>query len=425
MVKSTPASLRHWTAELLWNYAGLIIMAVSGALVNLIIMVDYDAKFLGLFNIGFAFYIILGQLGTGGIQHGLLHYIAKHEADPVLVKSFITHGFYLILMYGCILSLLWSFASTPIAHLIHKSELILAFKMLTPALFLFVINKVLLMICNGLRQMRAVALGQTSRYMCIMLVVAAVGWVKVPLQVMFICFILAEMVTAFILVMALRDKLFQFSAMDLRQIKKIAQFGVKALPIGALIELNTRVDVLLLSYFVSAESVGLYSFAAMIAEGLMLLLIVVRNQVNPYIAVFIAHQNWSILTELIAMLRKYLYFGALVCFIVINLVYPYVIEWILPGRGLLDTVPILLILSIAFLLAAGFMPFDQILNMGGAPGYQSIQSMIIVGSNIVLNLLLIPSLGIYGAAIATAMANSIIAIATLKYFVQASFSFKI
>ena len=51
-----------------------------------------------------------------------------------------------------------------------------------------------------------------------------------------------------------------------------------------LIELNTRVDIIMIGIFMSDEKVGIYSFAALFAEGFYQLLIVLQNILNPIMA---------------------------------------------------------------------------------------------------------------------------------------------
>ena len=54
-------------------------------------------------------------------------------------------------------------------------------------------------------------------------------------------------------------------------------------------------------------------------------------------------------------------------------------------------------------LASGYMPFAQALLMANRPGWHSVMMIGIVGANVVFNALLIPHLGIVGAAAGTAL----------------------
>jgi O-antigen/teichoic acid export membrane protein len=50
---------------------------------------------------------------------------------------------------------------------------------------------------------------------------------------------------------------------------------------NVLLQMNTRIDVLVLGLFWSDHIVGIYSFAATLAEGVYQLLVVLRTNYNP------------------------------------------------------------------------------------------------------------------------------------------------
>ena len=72
------------------------------------------------------------------------------------------------------------------------------------------------------------------------------------------------------------------------------------------------------------------------------------------------------------------------------------------------------ILLAGLTLIAAFVPFDNLMLVSGHPGLQTLQHMALVLSNIMLNLVMIPLLGIMGAAIATSL-GYIIGIAALYF----------
>ena len=59
------------------------------------------------------------------------------------------------------------------------------------------------------------------------------------------------------------------------------RYGRSVVISGLSLELNARVDVLVLGGFLSSSYVGLYSFVAMLIEGFYQLIIVVKNFLNP------------------------------------------------------------------------------------------------------------------------------------------------
>jgi Na+-driven multidrug efflux pump len=63
------------------------------------------------------------------------------------------------------------------------------------------------------------------------------------------------------------------------------------------------------------------------------------------------------------------------------------------------------ILMLGNILAAGYLPFQLIFNQTGHPGEQTFFIFILFATNTLLNLVLIPVLGMLGSAVATAGAT--------------------
>jgi O-antigen/teichoic acid export membrane protein len=79
--------------------------------------------------------------------------------------------------------------------------------------------------------------------------------------------------------------------------------------------------------------------------------------------------------------------------------------------------PIFAILMSGIALSSGYIPFGQILVQAGQPGLHTIMTLLLVVFNFTLNLLLIPVLGLIGAAIATALAHCV-GVFLLKIFTK-------
>jgi O-antigen/teichoic acid export membrane protein len=70
------------------------------------------------------------------------------------------------------------------------------------------------------------------------------------------------------------------------------------------------------------------------------------------------------------------------------------------GKSDADTQAVLVILSLTMLVATGIGPVDIVLLMGGRSSYNLMNTVAALTANLALNLLLIPRIGIVGAAIA-------------------------
>jgi O-antigen/teichoic acid export membrane protein len=79
--------------------------------------------------------------------------------------------------------------------------------------------------------------------------------------------------------------------------------------------------------------------------------------------------------------------------------------------------PALVILLTALTLISGFVPFDNLMLASGHPGLQAAQNLAVICTNVVLNALLIPRMGLEGAALGTAI-SYVVGIVTMMFLVR-------
>ena len=183
-------------------------------------------------------------------------------------------------------------------------------------------------------------------------------------------------------------------------------FGGKATVGNILIDVNTRVDVLMLGLFTSDRIVGIYSFAAMLAEGFSQLPIVLRANVNPIITKYRFENSNVDLEVLIRRGVRLLYLYLVPVGILAVACFSLVFNLFGLGEEFSDSWAVFAILMTGILLSVGYLPFQMLLNQVGSPGFQTVFIASIFVTNVVLNMLLIPMFGMFGAAIATSMSVS-------------------
>jgi O-antigen/teichoic acid export membrane protein len=181
-------------------------------------------------------------------------------------------------------------------------------------------------------------------------------------------------------------------------------FGAKGVLSGVFVELNTRVDVLAIGWFSSDADVGRYSLAAVFAEGLYQCLIVVRNQMNPVVAKLLAEREHDQIVDLVRRSWRYLYPAMTFTYLAGLGVFYLVLMHHLHTAEPRDALVCYAILGAGVLSVSGFVPFDSVLLHSGRPGHHTLFTFFVTGTNLVLNLLLIPLWGIAGAAFGTALA---------------------
>jgi O-antigen/teichoic acid export membrane protein len=174
----------------------------------------------------------------------------------------------------------------------------------------------------------------------------------------------------------------------------------------------------MIGVYLSDTAVGIYTFAAMVAEGLYQLLIVLQNNYNPVLAQILAARDWDRLRETVRRARTRTYLAMTAVAIAAVALYPLALSILIGDPAFEPGWLPFGILMAGIVLASGYVPFGQILLMAKQPGWHTGLMSLIVLVNVAGNALLIPHLGLEGAATATAisMASSVL---FLKLFVRA------
>jgi O-antigen/teichoic acid export membrane protein len=201
--------------------------------------------------------------------------------------------------------------------------------------------------------------------------------------------------------------------LDTSHLNQAFQYGIKAHLANFITYLNYRLDNLLLNHFAGTSQVGIYSVAVGIGEKLW----IPSSAISAVILPRIASQDYDEerRRQLTPMTARYVTWLSLLMVIVlwpvagwlITLLYSpefqeaaFSLRLILPGIVLLNTVRVLA---------------NDIAGRG-LPEINLFQSAIALGVNIIANLILIPLFSARGAALASTISYSVLAILTLRVY---------
>lgn len=410
--------------DVLWNMLAFGGIVLIGVLLNIIIVRFYDEEALGVFNQAYAIYIFLSQLAVGGVHLSIQYFTPvymkseKHSGDLLisaiyvsLLNSFIVVGisYLMIPLFGKILN----------SENVEKSLYYILW-----GLIFFSINKIILSFHNGLRNMKTFAFFQFLRFFLMLLVLVYFIWfhysiIYLPSVLSFSEFFLF----LFLLMSAGKYLLIRFS----RRLKKIflIQFihGYKVLLGNFLLDLNTKVDVLLLGIFLEDKAIGIYSFAATIFEGFSQIAVLLRNNFNPIITKLYNKKNTLVFQKImrknIRSFFKIIFLLGLVSMIVFPLV-----PFIFGISNIIQMTAVYFILCVGFMVNGGYNALLMIFNQIGLPKLQSDFILTVFLSNVVFNLMFIPIFGIYGSALGTAL-SYIVQMIVLKYIFKKKLNIEI
>jgi O-antigen/teichoic acid export membrane protein len=179
-------------------------------------------------------------------------------------------------------------------------------------------------------------------------------------------------------------------------------FGLKAAGGNLLLDINTRVDVIVLGYFASDRMVGIYSIAALVVEGFCQLPVVLRANVNPLITQSFFYKSKEEFQNLLRRIRNLSFLILFPIGTIIALAFP-LLFLLKSDPDLIASWKPLVIIMIGALMSIGYLPLLTIFNQTGHPASQTILIFVIFMTNLILNFLLVPFYGLMGSAIATGL----------------------
>lgn len=399
-----PPGEKKFTRDVLWNVASLGVAGVSGIVLNTLIGLIYSDAALGVFNQVFAAYIFFSQIAALGVHHSALQEIAATR-DPAERAASATSAVILALVLGSITAFAFAFAAPLVAALMSSDDVGTGMLHAVPALLFFALDKVTLGCINGARRMRWYAVLSGSRFVFMLIAFGVCVALDARPATLPVILSVAEGVTFVLSLFAMRGLLCWLSLAEVwRRARAHLVFGTKGFMSGVLAELNTRIDVLMLGYFFSDSVVGVYSFAAIVAEGLYQLLVVLRSNYAPLCARLFAEGKRRELGAMIRRGRDRTYAVAIPLAAAAIATYLYLVPLIIPGQLVIDSGPFFAVLLTGMALASGYVPFSTILLTSRRPGWHTWLMLGVVSINIVANGLLISTIGPLGAALGTALA---------------------
>lgn len=396
---------RGFTGDLLLNYLAFAWAALGGLLFLFICAHYLGMAGLGVVSQAMALFVIAGQLAAGGVQLSALQVAADPLVPDLERRQRLWAAQVAALAWGTLVAVAGFLAADTVAWLADSPQLGRAWQVTAPALALFAANKAAASALAGLERLRRFAAQMALRALLVAafaLLFAAGGADAVGVCAAFLC---SEVLLYAFLLHQLRVVAGRPDAPQRAHVADHLRFGFRGMWSGLAYEINLRVDVLLVGVYLQDAAVGLYALVAQLAEGFFNLLIVLRNQLNPVLARALAPKDPEALLGLSRGMVRFVVPCAGIAAVIGVYLYAPVVGWALPAQGYGAGTALLAILLAGLVANAWIMPLESILVLAKKPGSYSWLMLLVVVTNVTLNLLLIPWLGLIGAAMATAISS--------------------
>ncbi len=405
------------------NIISFIVCAICGIGIPICVGAFYSPEVLGFFNITFSFYIVLSQVAAFGVHLSVVKYTAEFVHDDVRRRTSIFSGFILTVILSCITSFIFYKSRCVVGYIYSSDAIADSVLWVSLGVLFFSINKTLLAILNALERFVEFAFYSAFRYILMLASLAVILLSKLDSEFLPAIFFSSELVLFVLLLFSLVDE-FMLSHLFLDFIQKHLKFGSKAIGGHLMLVINSRIDILCLGIFVNDYLIGIYSMASLFAEGGVQLLTVLRTLYTPRVVRLLADKKNDELIRFIHSRRIIIWIAVAVGVLCAYLIYPYIVSLVTADSSFSSGQIYFGIIMLGVWCASGYLPFGFILANAGYPGRHSLMIMILLSVNVVGNLILIPAVGVIGAAIST-MSSYILSVFLLKKFARKFIQIKI
>ncbi|MGI6460497.1 MAG: lipopolysaccharide biosynthesis protein [Candidatus Hydrogenedentales bacterium] len=416
----------RFNRDAVWLAGSFAVLAVSGVILNVVIIDRLGSKGLGVFNLVYAFYLILSQIAAGGLNFSALAYISRNRDDPGVCASITTSA----LLVGVLLA----FPICAIAFLLRNSagelmgseEVAAGLAVAIPGVFFFVLNRTLLHVLNGWRSMRAFSIYNGLRFVLIIafvLLLLQLGYTSSAIPA---ALTLTEITLLVLLLFDVNIRLFPLWRVHELGFwsRKHFSFGIRSAVSGIIFQINLRINVLVLGYFLSEDRVGVYSFAAFLAEGILQLVMVFRRNIDPILGECFARNDFERLLRVTSQIKRTFYLLMTVVAVLAVCAFPLIFQKRFPQpEDLRTSWLVFTILMGGVTLSSGYRPLLGMLLQGERPGLHSLFALSVMCVNFTVSVILTATFGISGAAVATA-ALFVFEVTMLRFWSKRAFGFR-
>ena len=403
--------------DVVWNLVPIALLGVVGLGLNLAIAKWWSAEALAVFDLVRIAYFVVAILGSSGIEFSILRAVAEKPDDRERVASAVVGALVPNVVLAAAATAAFVALSGPVGRLQGSDAVAEGMLWAAPGVFCFSINKVMFGVVNGGRRMRAFAVYTSLRYILIAVALVGLRAEHASAERLSVIWSITEGGVLLVLVVELALTVPLARAVHWRTwVRSHIDYGMRGVTSTLAYEINTKLDVWMLGALGTAKvQLGVFALVAALNEGATQLAAVVQKNVNPLIARDLAAGHRDQVLELTRRTRRWFVPAFVAICAVAAVFYAPLIAWLIHKPVFGDgTVPFAILMA-GLALASPYLPLGQVLLMANRPGWHTALMLIVVAANFAAQLVLIPQLGLAGAATGTAIA-AVVAALLVRWF---------
>ena len=397
---------RKFAFDVSWVFISQIIGLATGFLLSVILGRFLGAAAFGLFIMTLTIYTIASLVGGIGIPSAIVKYVAEFKEDKEKLNIFVSCGVVKSVFFGVVIGSVLFALSDVLANIFNMSELTDLIKIIALSLPFLVVNNTLLGLLNGLREMKSYSLRAVIRSSLLLGFTILLVGIGFGITGAVLALLLSEVGTLFLLIFISRNY-FNFVIRDyVKTTKEVVKFSSQIFLGNAAWMTNTNADKLLVGYFLMDTDVGIYAIALAIANGLLMIPNAMSTITYPAISEYNGKGQHEAIETMINKSMKY----SLIVLSILGLLIVFFskeIILLLLTPEFLPAVTPLTILIFGMIFSGAMGSVGAAWTAMGRPDLEYKLIIPVLFVNLSMNIVLIPILGIMGAAIGTATSFSL------------------
>jgi O-antigen/teichoic acid export membrane protein len=366
----------------------------------------------GLYTLGITISVMLASVARLGISEGVVHFLpaALHQRDEHRVRGILQVGLILPVVLGLGLAMVLFVLADPLAkNLLRDPTAATVLRLLSVCIPIIALGRILMASTRGFKIMRYevyadnIAFSITKLGLTVLLL--ALGWELLGALLAFaIAWIVSDLLMLFFL-----NRLYplrQFLGPAKRGVRQLLAFSAPVCLTQVVTQVGANIELLMLSVVSTMAAVGVYSAALRIQAVGAMLLTASQAVAKPIIADLYHQRDWAQLARLYQTLTRWS----------LSFILPYFLTILLFANPILSIFGeefergslILIIVSLGTLVNAGTGICGAMIVMTGHSKLTFFNSLISAGLSVTLSLILIPSFGLVGVAVAAALSTALI-----------------
>ncbi|MFC2169496.1 flippase [Acidobacteriota bacterium] len=387
-------------------FFGLVLGTGIRYVFQIIVARNLGPELLGLFILGFAVFRIAGMVSMMGLPHGIIRYVAIYngKSDKRRLKGIIKSAHKIILISSSIVSLLIFLLAKPIAvHLFNNLGLESILRLFAIIIPFFTLTSVNIFSAQGFKRLEYKIIPreifEPLARIFFVLILFLFGLRLYGVMLAYLISVIGGMFLSFYFLKKIFPAFAQREVLPQYETKRLLTFSWPLLFVQFFGQFLLILDNLMLGYFKTSQDVGIYSAAQRTALLGSVIIASFNSIFGPIISDLYYRKEISRLKDYFKTIAKWAFtfsFPVLLALIffsksILNIF----------GQEFLHGATCLIILSFGWIIYSAVGTLAQMLIMTGRQKLHLVNVSAILVLNIISNIILIPKLGIIGAAITT------------------------